>query len=360
MNLARIGRDRRRVQIPHVQITTTTLGFSPDGNEKRAEGVREHSPDPGGVSRWNGERTMSESTAVVSDKEVKAAEKLEERNEGAITKIVGLIRSKFEDEGTRNLRIGKEALGHAKWQKGNFAGYEAGDFDRLMGRVADQVRLYVPIKNIRLGDYVRVYEFTVQARELVGDAVDKMAYHVMLKFLVPNAFVFSKTGLEGEIKPEWANCVKELILAQTGDKPLSMTEFEDRVKAHADRLAAEKATKADPAKVALEAANQAIKAKTKAIGLANEAVTTAVSDALAGQFLNGGQVLGIVETVAKAHGIDLPSMGFDPMTCTVKDAKMLAQAMFGAGKLAEMKVLRDTLDIMVKQVENASITSKVG
>ncbi len=303
---------------------------------------------------------MSESTATVTEKEAKAVEKLEERNENAITKIVGLIRTKFEDEGTRNLRIGKEALGHAKWQKGNFAGYESGDFDRLMGRVADQVRMYVPIKNIRLGDYVRVYEFTVQARELVGDAIDKMSYHVMLKFLVPNAFTFSKTGLAGEIKPEWAQCVKELVQTQTGDKPLSMTEFEERVKAHADHVAAEKAAKDDPAKAALEAANKALKEKARAVTKANEAVTTAVSDALAKQHLNGTQVMGIIETVAHAHGIDLPNVGFDPIHCTVKDAKLLAQAMFGAGKIAEMKALRDTLDVLVKQAENAMIQSKVG
>jgi hypothetical protein len=297
---------------------------------------------------------------VPTKKEQAANGKLAEKNESAIGRIVGLLRKKFEDEGNRNLRIGNEALGHAKWQKGNFAGFESGDFDRLMNRIADEVRLYVPIKNIEVGKYVLAFEFTVRARELVGDAIDKMPYHLMQRYLVPNAFAFSKTGLEGEIKPEWADFVKGIIAEQTGPKPLNVAEFQDRVKAHADRLAAEKAAKADPGKAALEAANKALKEKAKAVGGANAAVTTAVSAALANQFLNGVQVLGIVETVAKAHGVDLPNMGFDPMTCTVKDAKLLAQAMFGAGKIAEMKALRDTLDVLVKQAENAMIQSKVG
>lgn len=171
---------------------------------------------------------------------------------------------------------------------------------------------------------------------------------------------FSKSDLTGEIKPARAEFVKEIVGTQASASSLNVTDFEARVKAHAGRLAEEKAAEIDPARAALDAANKALKEEARAISRSDEAVTTAVSDALAGQFLNGGQILGIVEAVARAHGVDLPSMGFDPTTCTVKDAKMLAQAMFGAGKLAEMKVRRDTLDVMVTQVENATIASKAG
>ena len=41
-------------------------------------------------------------------------------HKGAVADIVGMIRAKFEDEGTRNFAIGKRAYEHAQWQRDNF------------------------------------------------------------------------------------------------------------------------------------------------------------------------------------------------------------------------------------------------
>ena len=76
-------------------------------------------------------------------------------HERAVAEIVQMIRAKYEDEGTRNFAIGKRAYEHAQWQRGNFPGYTGSDFDSLMRRIRDDVRLYVPIKadSIRVDDW---------------------------------------------------------------------------------------------------------------------------------------------------------------------------------------------------------------
>jgi hypothetical protein len=65
-----------------------------------------------------------------------------------------------------------------------------------------------------------------------------------------------------------------------------------------------------------------------------------------------------VAAVAKDHKIDMPTVGFDPAACTREDCKALAQAMWGHGKITEMKYLRDQLDMMVKVATNALVESK--
>ena len=49
---------------------------------------------------------------------------------------------------------------------------------------------------------------------------------------------------------------------------------------------------------------------------------------------------------------------FDADKITVEDCKGLASLMCAAGKLTEMKYLRDRLDAMIKIAENALVTSK--
>ena len=70
-------------------------------------------------------------------------------------------------------------------------------------------------------------------------------------------------------------------------------------------------------------------------------------------------VVEIVNAVLADHKLALPAklVGFDPATCTVADCKTLASALAGAGKVAEMKVLRDTLDVMLKIIEHNLATA---
>ena len=84
-------------------------------------------------------------------------------------------------------------------------------------------------------------------------------------------------------------------------------------------------------------ADKAESEKRKAARKANEAITTAVSDALQAKHLDGPAIMTIVESVAKTHGVPLPSaFGFDAAGCTVADCELLSSTMYQAGKYDEM------------------------
>src|SRR6478752_3953772 len=97
-------------------------------------------------------------------------------HEAAVAEIVGMIRAKYEDEGLRNFAIGKRAYQHAQWQRGNFPGYQGSDFDTLMNRIRDDVRLYVTIKaaSIQVADWVRSHVLRECVREVVGEDAERL------------------------------------------------------------------------------------------------------------------------------------------------------------------------------------------
>ncbi len=152
--------------------------------------------------------------------------------------------------------------------------------------------------------------------------------------------------------PGWLDLIKGIAHERANGGRVNSETFLARIADTAKALESAK-TAADPA-AAAKLASDAIKAKTKAVHKANEDITSSVSDALANGHMSAEGVLGIVENVAKHHGIPLPtSIGFDPAKCTIADCDLLASTMFQAGKYAEMVHLRDRLDKMVAAVDKA-------
>ena len=301
---------------------------------------------------------MSDVTTNPSDKEVKVADKAAERSERSIQRIVGLLRSKYEDEGTRNLRIGKEALEDVREQAKSIAGkYNAGDFDRRMLRIAEETRRYVAVKTIEVGKYVRAYEFTVQVRQMTGnDRIDKMPYHLIQRYLVPNAYEFDKAKLFGTVKEDWESAVRDLVeFMSPSEGPSPEVEaFVERFQEHADRIESSKVAKTDPAAVAVKAARDHERKITKA----RDGVREALVEAFKGDLVSPRGVQDVIDLVSKAHGVTMPTTGFNPSALSMDDCKTIAGAMFAAGDLPEMKFLRDQLDVLIKQAENAKIQSK--
>jgi hypothetical protein len=300
---------------------------------------------------------MSASTSTdnqnVSTDSLSAADKTA-THEAAVKRIVGLIQAKYEDEGDRNFRIGKEAFEHAQWQRGNFPGYEAGDFDNLMDRIRDEVRLFVAIKpkSIRIAVWVRTYVLRECVRKVVGDLADNLS-HFEYAELTGKALSFDKKALEGDLVDGWADFIKRVANDRATGRRVTSDAFFEGMAEHVKHLERIKAA-ADPAKAAAKAASDAIKERTRAVAKVNEAITTGVSDALVNGYLSAEQVLGIVENVAKHHKVPLPTaIGFDPARCTIEECNLLASTMFQAGKYAEMVHLRDRLDKMVKAVDSA-------
>ena len=113
---------------------------------------------------------MSDATTTPTEKEVKAADKIAERNE---TSITGSWACSVPS--TRTRASGTSASDARRWPRRMAEGQlrrelrRGDDFKRLMNRIADESRVYVPIKNIEVGKYVRAYVFTVRgSRVRVG------------------------------------------------------------------------------------------------------------------------------------------------------------------------------------------------
>ena len=274
-------------------------------------------------------------------------------HEKAVAEIVGLIRAKFEDESTRNFAIGKRAYEHAQWQRGNFPGYTGSDFDTLMRRIRDDVRLYVPISanSIKVSEWVYAHVLRAEVSKVIGaDAAGSLSMHEYIH-LIGKALAFSKKDVEGTLVAGWIDTIKGIAHDRATGGRVTSEDFLGRIAANVKALAA-LAAASDPAAAAAKVASDAIKAKARAVSKANEDITSSVSDALTGQNLTAEGVLSIVENVAKHLDVPLPTkFGFDPASCTVEECDLLAKTMFQAGRFKEMRHLVSVLSKMVAAVD---------
>ncbi len=276
-------------------------------------------------------------------------------HENAVKDIVEMIRAKYVEEGARNFAIGQRAFGHAQWQRGNFPGYTGSDFDSLMRRIRDDVRLYVPISadSIRVDDWARCHVMRELVREADGDAIAQSLSMHEYHILIGKALSFDKKNVEGSLIPGWIDLVRSVAADRDSGTRVSADDYRNRIKATDERLKAAAAS-VNPVEAAAREAAASIMKKSDDSAKAVTTVTKAVSEALAAGNLKTDGVVGIVEQVAKSLKLPMPSaFGFDPGTCTVEDCNLLASAMFAAGKFTEMKVLADKLSKMVSAVEKA-------
>jgi hypothetical protein len=292
---------------------------------------------------------MSAETTVVSEGIAIVPNAVDDReavHKSAVSEIIGLVIAKYEDEGTRNFAIGKRALEHAQWQKGNFPGYEASDFDTLMNNIRDQVRLQVAIKSssIRVGDWVKSYVLrTLVAESLGEDRAGKLSFFEY-RTLIGRALAFDRKSVEGSLVPGWLDMITDIATTRLTGGRVSTERFFELVEATEKRLTAANAKPVSPGKALAEKAADSAKA--------NRAVSTAVSDALEAGNLSTENIVAIVDHLAKEHKQSMPAQfGFNPVSCTVEDCDLLASAMFQAGKFAEMKRLVERLAPMVASVE---------
>ena len=281
-------------------------------------------------------------------------------HEKAVADIVGMIRAKFEDESTRNFTIGKRAFEHAQWQRGNFPGYLGSDFDRLMRRLRDDVRCWVPISanSIKVAEWTYSYVLRAEVQKAAGsDVANALSMHEYIH-LVGKALSFSKKDVEGTLVEGWIDTIKAVAhdRAIAGGRVTS-EDFLTRIASTVKEIAAAKAA-TDPTAAARKLTSDAIKAKTQAVNKANTDITSSVSDALVGEHLTPDGVLSIVENVCKAHDVPLPSkFGFDPASCTIADCDLLASTMFQAGRFGEMRHLVKVLSKMVATVDKSAATA---
>lgn len=275
----------------------------------------------------------------------------------------------------KHAKLGGATIKLALKRKASFKAWERQDFEKVCDDLATLVKMRVPIKDVRMSLFARIYLWVEAMKPLVPN-VEKLSY-----FQVANKFVptlqFDAVEMTGEIRKEWLTWVRVTVERQLSDDPLSMKDLDQSIKdrkeeIERERLARSKRTPEEALEAELKAANrkkvqERQAAQTKVLDSITKALAeghadpTDIADVF-GKAVKDADVdmAKVVSKLVEASEQEMPRklVGFDPMACTVDDCKMLAKAMCAAGKLAEMKALRDTLDAMIKIAENAMIASK--
>lgn len=279
-----------------------------------------------------------------------------------VKRIAGLIVTKLMDDGERNFAIGKEAYEMATWQRSQFPNYTPGDFDNLMRDIRVDVRLAVSIKpeSIRVDDWLRSHVLRTLIAESIGDEASRKLSNYEYKALCSRALTFDKKEVVGALVPAWVDFIKGIALDRTSGVRVSADDFQTRLDAHVAALAAAEQAKLDPATAEKLAAGKAAKEKQRAITSANEAITTAISDAFADSLIDGSGVASILEAVAKTHKVALPVTtakptlaDIDVSSLTTKDVNAFAKRLFTSGNADVMRALHARLGQMVAAIDAA-------
>lgn len=267
---------------------------------------------------------------------------VEEANEARIEKLVSLAESTLnpKDMLKKYAALGKAFVGHARWQKSKFKGWDKQDYDRAALRIEDQVKMRLPIKEVRMDVYARVYAFLEYARPIAPD-VDKLSYYQVANKFLP-MLQWDKVDIEGSIKKEWVVFLAEIVGYQTGNDPLTMKQLDAAIDERKDQIRTESVSHKDPEKAAEQerkAENAKLVAKRQAsVGK----VGKAVSDALTEGAISGKDIAETVASVAKAFNIEInTASGLDPATASVEDVRLFMAALFHHGKADQIRVIAE-------------------
>ena len=300
--------------------------------------------------------TAAPETPVLDER----AAKLAEQDQASVSKIVSLAVDTLDpkDMLRKYAKLGEAVLKHARWQKSKFPAYEKQDYERLCKNLGEQVRFMVPIKDIRMDVYVRVHAW-VEAVKLIVPDVEKLSYHVVANVFLPT-IKFDPVDLTAEFQDGWAVWTAEAVARQLGNDPLTLDGLKKSYAERAAEIKRERDDKLSPEKLA-ERERKAVEQKALAERRsAQSKISDSIDKALEHGHANGLDLMQIVEKIAGERGVAVPTVGFDPSTATKADCKMLASALWNAGKVVEMKYLRDQLDMMVKMFENSAVEAKTG
>ena len=275
-------------------------------------------------------------------------------------------------------KLGKEALSLANKRKESLAagawnGKE--DFEKVCSDIEYIIRSRVAIKEIRIGTYVRIYLWVEAVKALCPD-VEKLSYYQVANKLLPT-LRFDAGDLTGEIRKEWLTWVRLTVDKQLSDEPLKVKELDASIDERKKEIVSEeKARSKKSPEEQLKAEQRAAEAKRIAERTsAQTKVLKSVADALDANNATMEDIAHVIGMAAKGADMDMGKVisklvegaecelpgklvGLNPETITIDDCKVLASTMWNAGKIVEMKYLRDHLDRMIKIAENAMITSK--
>jgi hypothetical protein len=261
-------------------------------------------------------------------------------------------------------KLGRAGLKLAERRKASLkAGSWNGKVD--LKKVCDDlgvlIRSKVAIKTVEMDKYIRIDAWVEAMRPLVKN-VERLSYFQVYNKFLPT-IEFDAETLTGEIRKGWIGWLTQTVERQISGDPMPLKELDAAIAERKAAIEKERDAKRKPIS-AEEEADRAAKVAESKRRKEKDAAQTLISDsidkAIETNNASPADVAEIAEKVLKSHNMAMPKLGsFDPETCTANDVKMLAKQLFTAGKISEMRLLRDTLDQMIKVVDNALVTSRV-
>jgi len=256
-------------------------------------------------------------------------------------------------------RIGKDTLAHATWKKHQLPKFADGtdqftakDFKKTCDDVADEIRALVAVKDVRVDLWVRCYLFVENVKKM-GLDVERLSYYQVANKFLP-CMSWSPSTLTGEIKPEWADWLKDNVARQLSDAPMTIRDLDVSISNHEQDLKDALDAKKTP-EARIESDRKKLRAeRTKKENDVRTRITTGIDEALGG-VLTPSEVVGILDTLAKERKITLPNVG-NPIldaaaTMTEHEARALAGALNRAGNIDAMLALFGALKAHLKAIE---------
>ena len=255
-------------------------------------------------------------------------------------------------------RLGGETIKHANRRKASFKAWAKQDFDKVCEQTEELIRMRVPIKDIRMSLYARVYLW-IEAMKPLVPGVEKLSYFQVSHKFVTTTLEFSAVDLTGEIKKEWLTWVRTTVEQQLSDSPLSMKDLDESIKTRKEEIEIERKArdKRSPEKVLAAEQQAAARKLTAQRSAAQSKVSNAVSDALTQKLADVNDIVATVRQAVELSGQEVRRgiVVFDVNAIDIQDCRDLVAVLSQAGKIAEMKFLRDNLDRQIKSAENALI-----
>jgi hypothetical protein len=218
------------------------------------------------------------------------------------------------------------------------------------------VKMRVPIKNVEMGQYVRVHLWVEALKPHVPTVADLSFFQITHKFL--HTLQFDSEALTGELRKEWAAWVITAVATQLSDEPLSMKDLDASIEERKAEIERAKRKNPDPEKelVRLQKEQERKVRKEREDSLSK--ISDAIDKAILDEHADAKSVRDIAAKVLADHKLTLPTEGaFDAKTAGVNDVLAIAKGLFEAGKVAEMRRLHETLGQMLKVIDTAMKTA---
>lgn len=288
-------------------------------------------------------------------------------------KIMTGIRAAFDtsDKLKRQTTLGESFVERARHQKECTTDWNKAAYSDLASRREEQAKIELGINDVRLDVSAKIYGF-VEAAKITNPLVEKVSYYRIANHFIP-MFEWDVKTLEGQIKPEWLTFVRNIIdrNAETEDsKPMPIKELvaaideEKKTQAQTANLApndnAGKALKGS-AKAAATREKNAAKARRDA---AREGLQTAVEAIVEHGDMSKADLTKHFLATASEFDVEIPIerietvKPFDAKSATVASVKELMQALYLAGKMAEIdtivRVGGTMLTTMLEEIKTAA------